>query len=449
MLDTLNLGASGGVSQALFAFLNTEENNVMATLSHLQNQQHFSDLARIIEPLLWHFSVQGRFADGIRVCKEIIARWPQQNEDGFEALAAVLNSYAWLNYYAGNLDIGYTTCRRALSLAEHSGSELQMLRALGHLAGICNFRGEYLEALEWLARAEPLAQNNPDPMRQIRIWTTLSGTRAMGYDPEQALKPLERVRNLLQQGQIPLGMDTATFYTVVAWAHLMRNEYAEGLDAAWTGIEVAQTIGSSGHQAGLYGLIAVLTAFNMEETPNETDALALEQWIQHFLPQVRQTRSLFDHTLFHLAAARFAFFQNQTWVALRYIIESLNLTLQTGALGLFSWLLPSLAEYYMRCFQPNAAFEVLDFLINVPYSGSWISRQAVWMRDRIMAQNPYPLSKIDPDFKRKRKSNASQVMEHLSISLSLFKSLNPQLDLPKVFFFPRNESDSATSLSKN
>ena len=338
ILTRLNQETSGGVSSDLLDFTRLEERHVLQALKWLIGEGKYNDLPLVVEPLQWHFAVQGRIAEGKALFGRLLLAVPTGLPNWGAARAALLTSLGWYEHFFGDLKQAETLCRAALQEATDVQNDLEHSRAANGLGEVCYRSGRSYLAVPYLQQAILLTPN--DEVRRYRTRINLGVAQALSHQLDEALKTFDDLQHFLEPGQAPQAMDAVTHHTCLGVTRFLGRQFRSSIAAYEDGLALAQRIGSEGQSWGLRAFVALarLEDALLENTPNTTTRT--RQICSDALAREEECADPFARVLLHAVQGRLMLLDGMARGAARSCRTSLQLALDVrNVLGML-WSLP-------------------------------------------------------------------------------------------------------------
>jgi putative two-component system response regulator len=197
-------------------------------------ERALAELARVLDPRLRGPSPQNAliFARALKLLVE-----PPARVEG-PALAECLISMAVYALYSGQALKGLAPAQRAVDLLRRLGSRRLLREALTVHGALLADTGNLPVAIETYVEALEIAIELEDALAQAKLWTNLGAALTSAAQYPDAIACLERVAAVTEgHDECPLLLRGAAL-TNIALARLHLEDYADGLHAAKTGIEL-------------------------------------------------------------------------------------------------------------------------------------------------------------------------------------------------------------------
>ncbi|WP_170130910.1 ATP-binding protein [Deinococcus yavapaiensis] len=380
------MSIGGAASPELLTFVRTEEANLLALLTYLQEARQYAALAALAEPLLWHFPAStgpNGFTFALRLAQRLLDALPEDEADAKSARLAVMSSYAWLLLFVGSLKASVCMYEDAVRLARTLGNDEALQRALDGLGQALYRSGRSEEAAVALEDAVRLAQRQEDPYRLFRALNNLMMAAGMSDDFERAASAASHAEALRTNDDVADGMDVVWFLTNEGAVHLLQGRYESALSLWQEGLDVAADTGMTGQRTIMHALRAwafLERGLRFERAQDLSDAADAAREAEVV---ARHTGEPFALNLTIMVLARLQLHAGDADGALQNMREALLGCWRSENIMLLVWLLPYLAEA-LDARGDATAVDLATFLSKSP-----LAKQHVKERTRTVLERTY------------------------------------------------------------
>lgn len=428
LLTRFNTEILGGTSTKLLYFMGLEEGNLLAFLEWALAEKQYARLSALAEPLLWHLPLQGRFQEGIALCKRVLNELLGKEVAVHLSRAAFLSSYSFLEFFAGSSENAVRLAKEALELTEAINSretddihelDLQLLRALDALGQAYTRLGESEAAIRYLRRAERVARQYGDSVRLMRVLRNLGNAYVNDDKLDLGLSVFREGLALYHEGLVPRGMDVVALYAGFGFGQFLSEDYFGAIHTLEIGFALAHELDSKGQQPMLLALRALAElerAIEMDSAKGFTQVAAL---CRDTLIITKGRGEVQGHIFLLTALARCELELGHRPRALSLLAEAYELAWERQNFpGLFC-VLPYVVEVALGDSEFELVGEIIGFLSASKHAESWFRRRT----ERALRLWQFNLD-VDETFQAALERGSSMKILDVSRRIMLFTKKN-------------------------